>query len=376
MGGVVILHNFKMLTYRGIRIPYDKKFKMIATMSYYFGNVLFPAFLLFLLLGESASWTTTITTPTSSSLLSQRTQHQLGPQRRRINVGVLRSTAITTISDHKDGDDDDNMRDGGNSIEKSIMGRRGWLGSIATVAGTAATFARLAPPANASDQLPTGKSSVSTTKTAATTVITSKAVCDPTVSVWNKNGRVIYLLGTAHISSSSAALAGQLVRDTTPKGVFIELDAKRVSGSGILAQKFNNNDNNNSSNEQSNEGGSPAAMAVSKVIVPKISAVNGDGGLVLPSTLSSATSSSSSSSSTDITTEKALKPTPTNNNNNNPIMKAATAVVGKSIKGLYQRLDSAGFDSGEEFVTAVKEGRKLGSSIILGDRDVEVSQDK
>jgi len=68
-----------------------------------------------------------------------------------------------------------------------------------------------------------------------------------------------------------------------------------------------------------------------------------------------------------------LKPTPTNNNNNNPIMKAATAVVGKSIKGLYQRLDSAGFDSGEEFVTAVKEGRKLGSSIILGDRDVEVT---
>ena len=374
MGGVVILHNFKMLTYRGIRIPYDKKFKRIATMSYYFGNVLFPAFLLFLLLGESASWTTTITTPTSSSLLSQRTQHQLGPQRRRINVGVLRSTAITTISDHKDGDDDDNIRDGGNSIEKSIMGRRGWLGSIATVAGTAATFARLAPPANASDQLLAGQSSVSTTKTAATTVITSKAVCDPTVSVWNKNGRVIYLLGTAHISSSSAALAGQLVRDTTPKGVFIELDAKRVSGSGILAQKFNNNDNNNSSNEQSNEGGSPAAMAVSKVIVPKISAVNGDGGLVLPSTLSSATSSSSSS--TDITTENALKLTPTNNNNNNPIMKAATAVVGKSIKGLYQRLDSAGFDSGEEFVTAVKEGRKLGSSIILGDRDVEVSQDK
>ena len=344
-------------------------------MSYYFGNVLFPAFLLFLLLGESASWTTTITTPTSSSLLSQRTQHQLGPQRRRINIGVLRSTSTTTLSDHKDGDDDDNIRDGGNSIEKSIMGRRGWIGSIATVAGTAATFARLAPPANASDQLLAGKSSVSTTKTAATTVITSKAVCDPTVSVWNKNGRVIYLLGTAHISSSSAALAGQLVRDTTPKGVFIELDAKRVSGSGILAQKFNNNDNNNSSNEQSNEGGSPAAMAVSKVIVPKISAVNGDGGLVLPSTLSSATSSSSSS--TDITTEKALKPTPTNNNNNNPIMKAATAVVGKSIKGLYQRLDSAGFDSGEEFVTAVKEGRKLGSSIILGDRDVEVrSQDE
>jgi pheromone shutdown protein TraB len=40
---------------------------------------------------------------------------------------------------------------------------------------------------------------------------------------------------------------------------------------------------------------------------------------------------------------------------------------------MYSRLDAAGFDSGEEFVRAVKEGQKLGADIVLGDRDVEVT---
>jgi hypothetical protein len=56
--------------------------------------------------------------------------------------------------------------------------------------------------------------------------ITSKSVCDPSVSViWRRmDGSYILLLGMAHISSSSAALAGQLVRETLPEGVFVELD--------------------------------------------------------------------------------------------------------------------------------------------------------
>jgi len=69
----------------------------------------------------------------------------------------------------------------------------------------------------------------------------------------------------------------------------------------------------------------------------------------------------------------APKPTPPPKANNNPVTKAATAVVGKQLKGLYSRLDAAGFDSGEEFVRAVKEGKKLGADIVLGDRDVEVT---
>ena len=50
--------------------------------------------------------------------------------------------------------------------------------------------------------------------------------------------RLVYLLGTAHISEVSAELAGRLVRDTHPNAVFVELDLKRVGGAGAaLAAK-------------------------------------------------------------------------------------------------------------------------------------------
>jgi len=231
------------------------------------------------------------------------------------------------MSTKKDGDHG-NDKDVG---VKGLIGRRRWLGSLTTAATVT-----IALPSFASNDLPSA--------------VTSKAVCDPTVSVWKKNGRIIYLLGTAHISSSSAALAGQLVRDTLPKGVFVELDPKRVSGSGILSQKFNDESDGNFTRQ-------------SKVIVPKISAVEGDGGLVLVS------SSLSSSEDNGSSTTKPAK----QSKDNNPIMKVAAAAVGNSIKGLYKRLDSAGFESGEEFVTAVKEGRKISADIILGDRDVELT---
>jgi len=199
-----------------------------------------------------------------------------------------------------------------------------------------------------------GLSAVPLPSFAEATLVSSKSVCDATVSVWSKNGRIIYLLGTAHISSTSAALAGQLVRDTNPKGVFIELDPKRVSGDGALAQKFKGDDT------------TPAPARESKIIVPQISAFEGDGGLVL--------ASNSASGGEALTATAAVLPSkPPKENKNNPVMKAATAAVGKQLKGLYSRLDSAGFDSGEEFVTAVKEGQKLGADIVLGDRDVEVT---
>ena len=203
-----------------------------------------------------------------------------------------------------------------------------------------------------------GLSEVPLPSFAEATLVSSKSVCDATVSVWSKNGRIIYLLGTAHISSTSAALAGQLVRDTNPKGVFIELDPKRVSGDGALAQKFKGDDT------------TPAPARESKIIVPQISAFEGDGGLVLASN----SASSSASGGEALTATAAVLPSkPPKENKNNPIMKAATAAVVKQLKGLYSRLDSAGFDSGEEFVTAVKEGQKLGADIVLGDRDVEVT---
>jgi hypothetical protein len=289
-------------------------------------NFMFLALLLTLLLvDESLSWTTTTKKTTRNILCMSNTK---------------------TNGEH---DNNNNV-----DIEGSIGTRRRLFGSIAAAATAAASVTvTTAFPSYASNDLRVASPSV---------VVTSKSVCDPTVSVWKKNGRIIYLLGTAHISSSSAALAGQLIRDSQPKGVFIELDPKRVSGSGILAQKMNNDD-------ESDGSSSPPTIRESKVIVPMISSVEGDGGLPLASSSDNA----SSSSSTIPTNSANNKSTKQSSSNNNPIMKAATAAVGKSIKGLYQRLDSAGFDSGEEFVTAVKEGRKIGADIILGDRDVEVT---
>ena len=229
--------------------------------------------------------------------------------------------------------DDANLIDCDSMNSPEGSSRRRWLGSTAMLA---ASFAGLSP-------LPSH---------AEATLVSSKSVCDSTVSTWSKNGRIIYLLGTAHISETSAELAGNLVKDVNPKGVFIELDPKRVSGTGALAQKFKGDEN------------TPAPPKESKIIVPQISQVPGDGGLTL--------SSSGETSGSSIGLLASTLP-PKKKEGFNPVMQAATAAVGKQLKGLYSRLDSAGFDSGEEFVRAVKEGQKLGSDIVLGDRDVEVT---
>ena len=40
---------------------------------------------------------------------------------------------------------------------------------------------------------------------------------------------------------------------------------------------------------------------------------------------------------------------------------------------MYQDIDDAGIKPGEEFINAINEGAKLGSAIVLGDQDVDVS---
>jgi len=57
----------------------------------------------------------------------------------------------------------------------------------------------------------------------------SSAVCDPTVRSFSKGTRVLHIVGTAHISSESADLAGRLVHEAKPDAVFVELDATRLS---------------------------------------------------------------------------------------------------------------------------------------------------
>ena len=54
-------------------------------------------------------------------------------------------------------------------------------------------------------------------------------------------------------------------------------------------------------------------------------------------------------------------------------MDAGSKVVGESVRGMYTKLESEGFKAGDEFATSVREGLAIGSTIVLGDRDVEIT---
>jgi pheromone shutdown protein TraB len=214
--------------------------------------------------------------------------------------------------------------------------RRQWLKGIIGAAVTAQCIPLL--PARAAD------------------LVTAKSVCDPTVSVWKRNGRLIYLLGTAHISSSSAELAGSLVRDTHPNAVFVELDPKRISGSGILANRVSIGP----------DGQEVVEKSTSKVIVPRI---------FTPSDVSPTTRNGDETGVEGTMVATAPSPPATKEKPQafNPLVRAGSMAVGNAIKGMYKKMDSAGFNAGEEFVVAIREGQTIGADIVLGDRDVEVT---
>ena len=190
-------------------------------------------------------------------------------------------------------------------------------------------------------------------------------LCDPSVSTWRNpnNGRVVHLLGTAHISSASAEVAGRLVRDTKPSAVFVELDAKRVGraipkparSDGELEERNVGMSSGDASEASSSATSTSAALADSKSTISS----------TMVDTVDAATQQDAQSS----TPSRGRNPF----NLKEKLLNQASQVVGNSIKGLYQKLESEGFSAGEEFVVAVKEGLKLGSIIVLGDQDVEVT---
>ena len=52
---------------------------------------------------------------------------------------------------------------------------------------------------------------------------------------------------------------------------------------------------------------------------------------------------------------------------------AGSNAVGTLLAELYKKLDSLGFQSGAEFVTAIREADAIGATILLGDQDAEVT---
>lgn len=183
------------------------------------------------------------------------------------------------------------------------------------------------------------------------------AICDPTVSVWEKGDRIIYLLGTAHISSSSAELAGQLVRDSHPDAVFVELDLKRVAGASNMARRMEANERMQISSDDDSQITKPTRVIVSPVGRS-------------PAPTEQLPSQEPSSLPTPAPVEETKPKAATRGGF---IQNLGAAAVGNGIRGLYSKLGSQGFNPGEEFVTAIREGQKLGAAVVLGDQDVDLT---
>jgi len=164
-----------------------------------------------------------------------------------------------------------------------------------------------------------------------------------------KNDRTIHILGTAHISSASAELAGKMVREIKPNVVFVELDAKRVSRAGIgnstSTSKTNTVASSNEGAADSTPSVTAAAVETETTLAPKSSVI--------------------STPSNDAPQRKIQI--------SNPLVNVGSKYVGNTVKGMYTKLESEGFKAGDEFINSVREGLAIGSTIVLGDRDVEVT---
>jgi TraB/PrgY/gumN family len=247
-----------------------------------------------------------------------------------------RSCTFASSIDFSDGIE--RMTDCCHEAYVTAFSRRRLLQSIVATATGAVTTPSLASAASGLATAPS--------------VVSSLATCDATVSVWQRENRLVYILGTAHISETSANLAGQLVRDVHPDAVFVELDLKRVGG---LA---------NTKPELNEPGGDGGTVPASMILIPAISTT--------AATLGSETTASST----------ALVPSGAELATSMPTSRRATsgfgldigaAAVGNAIRGMYKNLNQAGFNPGDEFVEAVREGRRIGADIVLGDRDVQVT---
>lgn len=231
--------------------------------------------------------------------------------------------------------------------------------------------------------------------TATKAIVPTASLCDPTVSIWERNGRTIYLLGTAHISEKSAELAGQLVRDSHPDAVFVELDFKRIGGTSKMAQRMEENEREGRSSMSiaSSAEGDGETKATRVMISPVGRRPAGASGIE-PSSVSASTalatttptvtstvvelpSSPATEAPPALVPAESPRPKQTSNKNTGDgggfFQNLGAKAVGSGIRGLYSKLGNEGFNPGEEFVVAIREGQKQGAAVVLGDQDVDVT---
>lgn len=98
---------------------------------------------------------------------------------------------------HLSNHDGEEVTDAASLMKQNVVGRRQWfrvLGLSGAAANAAAAFATKAATMLSEDDV-------------------SVKVCDKTVESYKKGDRHIHIVGTAHVSSASAALSGGLVKE-------------------------------------------------------------------------------------------------------------------------------------------------------------------
>jgi len=174
-----------------------------------------------------------------------------------------------------------------------------------------------------------------------------QVLCQDSVSqLIGPSGAKLTLIGTAHISEDSVDQVRQIIRAQRPQVVMIELDTKRIGKlqKGKTLEDF----------------GfiiPPAASSsVALGLVPEVSAPSlaRTKPLKPPSPVAAALSASSNFFQT-------------------LAQSVAASILGKALGQFYSSLENIGFVAGGEFKAAVEEGKSVGSKILLGDRDVDVT---
>ena len=167
-------------------------------------------------------------------------------------------------------------------------------------------------------------------------------LCDPCVTtVQSARGQEITLVGTAHISEDSAELVSRVIRSEKPDVVMIELDASRAAkliGRASPSLKIVRPDGSLERTRSADVAAAPSALAAPPAAAPPPTSTFGIGrvaGRMLQGDLED----------------------------------AKAEAVGAGLSTLYKQLDTMGFQSGQEFVVAVREADALGANVLLGDRD-------
>jgi hypothetical protein len=113
-----------------------------------------------------------------------------------------------------------------NEENSDALGRRRWIRDM-LVFGSNAIAARSASASTGTSSSDTYTTSDS--PSAGVFLPSNAATCGPTIDSYRKGSFKIHIVGTAHVSSASAELAGAVVKERRPRAVFVELDPQRIN---------------------------------------------------------------------------------------------------------------------------------------------------